>query len=77
MDPFDTARFAAALQRLLIDADHRHAIADAGRVTVEAFGWPSIAGRYQQIYSSVVKAGGNRADVDVGPAHSHQGESVG
>jgi glycogen synthase len=76
VDPFDTDRFAAALQDLLIDADHRRAIAEAGRMAVESFAWPTVAASYRQIYSSLISGGAGHGDADAGAAHSDQGESV-
>jgi glycogen(starch) synthase len=76
VDPFDTEGFSAALAKLLIDSDRRHAIAHAGRAAVESFAWPLIAGRYQQIYTSVTGTRAGRREGDRGKSHSHQGESV-
>jgi glycogen synthase len=76
VDPFDTERFAAALEALLVDDDHRRGIAAAGRVTVESFSWPIIAARYRQVYSSVSTAGTDQREGDAGMSHAHQGESV-
>jgi glycosyltransferase involved in cell wall biosynthesis len=76
VDPFDTGSFAAVLQKLLSDSDHRRALAEAGRLSAEAFAWPSIARRYQQVYASVTRTGTDGGGVDAPPSRSHQGESV-
>jgi glycosyltransferase involved in cell wall biosynthesis len=76
VDPFDTGNFAVVLQKLLSDADHRRALAEAGRLSAEAFAWPSIARRYQQVYSSVIGTGTGEGGVDAPRSRSHQGESV-
>jgi glycosyltransferase involved in cell wall biosynthesis len=54
VDPFDTPSFAAALERLLTDDDHRRSVAAAGSARVTAFAWPAIAERYRAIYASVL-----------------------
>jgi glycosyltransferase involved in cell wall biosynthesis len=76
VDPFDTARFSAALQRLVSDDDYRRTLAAAGRARVEEFAWPVIAERYRAVYSSVLPSAGtvDRRDQQFSPPH--QGESV-
>jgi glycogen(starch) synthase len=77
IDPFGTDGFAAALDALLADSGRRQAIAEAGRSRVQAFGWPSIAEAYRQVYSSV--STGSSADGGPAPvttADSQQGEWV-
>ncbi len=85
VDPFDTPAFTAALARLLTDTAGRQAIGRAGRRRVEAFGWPTVAERYRQVYSTVVGAdsadGADGADGDDGPPggsgmHAGRGEAV-
>ena len=76
VDPFDTGSFAVVLQKLLSDADHRRTLAEAGRLSAEAFAWPSIAHRYQQVYASVIRTGSGEGGVDAAPSPSHQGQSV-
>jgi glycogen(starch) synthase len=75
VDPFDTEAFALALEGLLTDPGRRRAIAEAGRVRVAEFAWPTIAGQYKQVYGSVMgparaPTGGAVAD------RSPQGEPV-
>jgi glycosyltransferase involved in cell wall biosynthesis len=53
VDPFDTAGFASTLAGLLNQPARRQAIAEAGRVRVQEFGWPRVAAAYRQVYSSV------------------------
>ncbi len=81
VDPFDTAAFAAGLDRLMIDdVDGRRSIASAGHARVAQFDWPNVADRYRAIYASLPSARGtaDRLDDD----HDHdlgrrpQGESV-
>ncbi len=54
VDPFDTANFAAALEVLLAEPEHRGAIARAGRARVGDFAWSEIAERYRQLYRGVL-----------------------
>jgi glycogen synthase len=54
VDPFDTSALASTLEGLLSDDDRRHAIAAAGRARVESYAWPVIAGRYREVYDTVV-----------------------
>jgi glycogen(starch) synthase len=54
VDPFDTSALVATLEDLLSDSDRRHAIAAAGRARVESYAWPVIAGRYRELYDSIV-----------------------
>ncbi len=53
VDPFDTAGFSAALDRLVSDDDWRRSVAAAGLARVREFAWPSIAERYRAVYSSL------------------------
>ena len=77
IDPFDTEGFAGALEALLADSGRRRAIAEAGRSRVQAFGWPSIAEAYRQVYSSVSTASpGDHGPPPATTADSHQGEWV-
>jgi glycosyltransferase involved in cell wall biosynthesis len=57
VDPFDTSALASTLEGLLSDEDRRGAIAAAGRARVGSFAWPVIAGRYRELYDSVVESG--------------------
>jgi glycogen synthase len=60
VDPFDTARFAAALEGLLVDPERRRRIAEAGRVRVPEFAWTAVAEQYRRLYTSVTEAGAKR-----------------
>lgn len=84
VDPFDRARFTAALERLLGDDRFRRSVAEAGRARVASFAWPAIAQRYRQVYASLSASATvtGVAGVDDVPARStesstHQGERVG
>jgi glycogen synthase len=76
VDPFDTAAFADGLEGLLVDPERRRAMAEAGRVRVQTFGWPAIAEQYRRIYSTVIdaRAGNGKSPDDTSQAH--QEESV-
>ena len=53
VDPFDTTAFAHTLEGLLLDPERRAgASATPGAARVREFGWPAIAERYRQVYSS-------------------------
>ena len=54
VDPFDTSAFAAVLDQMVTDDDHRRSVAAAGRARVAAFAWPVVAERYRAVYASVV-----------------------
>jgi glycosyltransferase involved in cell wall biosynthesis len=66
VDPFDTAAVAGALERVLSDDGLRHAIAEAGRRAVTAYGWPAVTERYVDLYRSVL-AGRSRRRWAPGP----------
>ncbi len=76
VDPFDTASFAAALDKVLTDDDLRHSVAAAGRARVAEFAWPTVAERYRALYESVVPAGDSPVGVDRDLSVPPQGESV-
>jgi glycogen(starch) synthase len=49
-DPFDTAAFGKAIDRLLSDHDLARRLAAAGRERVEDFSWDRVADRYVELY---------------------------
>ena len=77
VDPFDTAALAAVLESLVSDEERRVRIARSGKVRVEEFGWPVVAGQYREIYSAVTASRGARTRSSDDVQGSHQGESVG
>ena len=76
IDPFDTAAFAEALERLVADDSHRRSVAAAGRARVAEFAWPVIAERYRTVYASVVPAHKQATRMDGHLSRPPQGESV-
>ena len=85
VDPFDTAYFAASLDRLLLDdEDGRRRIAAAGQARVAEFDWPRVADRYRAIYATLTSSGAPAARLDHQHVHDHdhdlsrrpEGESV-
>jgi glycosyltransferase involved in cell wall biosynthesis len=76
VDPFDTAGFATALERLLAEPELRRTLAGAGHARVFEFSWPRIAAQYRSIYASVAAPGGDVGTSDGNVAHAAQGSSV-
>jgi glycogen(starch) synthase len=74
VDPFDTSAFAAVLDQMVTDDDHRQSVAAAGRARVAAFAWPVVAERYRAVYASVVDGDVPRPPVT--ELSRPQGESV-
>jgi glycosyltransferase involved in cell wall biosynthesis len=77
VDPFDTSALASTLEDLLSDDDRRHAIATAGRARVKSFAWPVIAGRYRELYDSVVSSASRSISGPEKAEHSEHGQTVG
>ncbi|HEX3980769.1 MAG TPA: glycosyltransferase family 4 protein, partial [Acidimicrobiales bacterium] len=77
VDPFDTSALASTLEGLLSDDDRRHAIATAGHARVGSFAWPVIAGRYRELYDSVVRSASRSLSRADGAEHSEPGQTVG
>ena len=74
VDPFDTAAFAAVLEQMVTDDDHRRSVAAAGRARVAGFAWPVVAERYRAVYASVVD--GDAPRTPEAELSRPQGESV-
>jgi glycosyltransferase involved in cell wall biosynthesis len=55
VDPLSPAALQSAMQSLLSSADLRLRLAHAGRNRISDFTWPTIAGRYSDLYASVVR----------------------
>jgi phosphatidylinositol alpha-mannosyltransferase len=52
----DAAALAVLLGALLDDPDRRRALAAAGRTTVAAFDWPTVAQRVLEVYATAIEA---------------------
>jgi glycogen(starch) synthase len=76
VDPFDTSALASTLEGLLSDEDRRNAIAAAGRARVGSFAWPVIAGRYRELYDSVVGPASGSLSGPGRAEHSEHGQTV-
>jgi glycogen synthase len=74
VDPFDLDAMAAALDRLLDDADLRERVGAAGARQVQGFGWPRITEQYREVYRSVTRAPADRRLAGSGP-QDRQGET--
>lgn len=55
VDPMDERALGAALRKLLLDADVREALEQAGRARVHDFTWQSIAGAYVAEYTTATE----------------------
>lgn len=60
-DPEDTAAFAAALRRVVLEPEAARALADAGRERVRDFTWQHVADEYLRVYGSVMDGADARA----------------
>lgn len=50
VDPLDTGQLSAALERVARDARLREELSERGRMSVRAFDWSEVAGRYEALY---------------------------
>jgi glycogen(starch) synthase len=76
VDPYDTSTLASTLEGLLSDVDRRNAIAAAGQARVGSYAWPVIAGRYRELYESIVGPASGSLGGPGGTEYSEHGQTV-